>query len=194
MMQAILGGVLALSVALAWAIGQQHRKALAVTQWQDRTAGGLYMRLPAKWPTRLRWGAGEFRCLATEPKPTLGVTRRIEITQESLRKAPASAQDYAFDIDNRVTPEQTQPLDFLGHKGVLTEVPLEWDEEDGMRQPRPARLFAAVVLPSGTGISVELVGPQIFVAADKQLVEQVAKSLKELSADGHGVAAVGNAD
>jgi hypothetical protein len=60
-----------------------------------------------------------------------------------------------------------------------------------MRQPRPPRLFAAVALPSGIGVSVELVGPHIFVEADRQLVEQVARSLKELSAEGHGVAMVG---
>ena len=189
-MQAALGGVLVLSAALAWWICQQHRRALAVNQWQDRTAGGLYMRLPEKWTTRLRRVPGGASYSATEPKPTLGVTRRIEIVQEALRTPPANSQDYAYSIDNRVTPEGTQPLDFLGQKGVLTEVPLEWDEEDGMRQPRPARLFAAVILPSGVGVSVELVGPQIFVAADKQLVEQVARSLKELSGDGHGVARV----
>ena len=183
-MQATLGGCLALSILLAWLVMRQHTRALTPTQWQDRTAGGLYMRLPANWQTRSHRLPGAAYCLATEPKPTLGVKRELAIIQERLDK-PISSLDFAYNQDNRVTPEDAQRLDFLGHEGVIVQTDAE---EVGMRQERLGRLFAAVTLPSGIGVYVELVGPRIFVPADRQLVEQVAKSLKEMSGEGHGVA------
>jgi hypothetical protein len=104
---------------------------------------------------------------------------RFLLMEQTRTPARVSAEDYAAEWEDRVLPEMCQPLDFLGQKGLLVEVPEEDIQEGQVARMIASRLFAVAVLPSRYAIVIELRGPRHFTSADIELLKTVAKSMKQ---------------
>lgn len=153
--------------------------------------GLLKLQLPAKWPVKIYLLEGQPTFHVVEQQRYMGIARTIEITQELVKKTVTS-EDFAAELDPRGSGDALQPLDLLGHKGVLVNLPAEIREDaSGRTDQFSARLFVAVVLPSRLAVKIELAGPHFFVPADEELVKTIARSmtLKPEAGDPHEVAA-----
>jgi len=178
MMQVVLCGVLALSTLLAWLVVRQHHKILVPTQWQTKTFAGYSVQVPAGWRISVERDGRDTRAKLDEPHPYLLSERSLLLVQRRLRSY-VTPEELAADLEERAQPEMLQPLDFLGQKGFLVQVPQEEVIEGQTARMYAPRLFAVAVFPTRYAIVIELRGPHHFTSADIDLLKTVAKSMKQ---------------
>jgi len=187
-MQSVLGGVLGLSILLAWWIGRQRAASLEPALGEIRTyandAMPLSLRLPAGFDAEVRFDGDHHPIilLLIEDKPQFGIRRRIGVQVDALDgNAPAPTPEKLIGLESghRAAHLPASQVDFLNTRGALVEIPAtqELDEDGEMRMMSPLVLAAAVLPGRAVAVTIELRGPRAIAPADEALVRKIAQSM-----------------
>lgn len=189
LMQVVLCAALGATLGLAYWVEKTHAAALAVTLEPPKAFKNqvldIDIRLPAGWKIELGIDAdsGDPVLRATELYPHYRVRRQFELQLSSVpgRGALPSPEEVAEeDTKGRQSVGPTQKLDFLGTPGVLIEYPFTPGAEvvEGRQTGLKPMLLACAVLPrQRVKVTLLMVGPANFAAADVELIRSVATGL-----------------
>ena len=185
-MQAVLCGVLAVTVALAALTVHQKRLALRLPLTSDPThVGRLYAFVPRGWPTisSEETPAGDTLSLE-ELLPDGSSGRRLSIQRlrtagllsplEQLLRTPyLRDSELIHDGASPATPPHVQRLDVAGWPGVMVSRTIT--SFGGRRTQR--QILACSVLPPAQAVVIRLDDPREPDAADEELIRQMAENV-----------------
>lgn len=177
-LQGVLLAFFAGSIALAYWVQKTHESALQVRLGETRTFRNDTFTFTLKIPSGFRAGAypdAESPYVElVENQPAYGRPRQIRVFVQR-QNLKFSAEDVAaFDMKDRQPIGPPLPITILNAPGILAEYPANFDE-DMVQWPV---LYAATMIPGkSVALSIQLTGVPGFVAADRDLVSQLAGSM-----------------
>lgn len=181
----VLWLVFGASLGLAAFVSHRKNGALDVSLGQPVEFGRLLVRLPRDW--QVYGAATPRRTLVADDQDRQGRHRRsIRITQEQQGSRRKAAEYYLESLLGEETslnvPFEMEPFPLLGQSdGVVCTfqgLPSTYESLEGSVDLPDPGVYAAVVLPDGLSVTVQVRGPGAYGPTSRRLLREVADGIR----------------